>query len=133
MARLPDTDFRPWTKALHTAGAPSSIKNAHGYWGYEKGHGGHVICSVWDDKIMGGKAQAFIPSINKGGYREAASSLTTGDMVIIFLRSRFKNQGKVFPTLWRVDKINLTSTDQNNVGSLFLSNTPNEVKSLTDG
>jgi hypothetical protein len=81
-ARLPETEFLPWTKAFHAADAPSSIKNAHGYWGYEKGHGGHVICSVWDDKIMGRKAQAFIPSINKGGYREAASSLTTGDNLV---------------------------------------------------
>lgn len=54
MTRHFDTEFLPWTKALHAAGVPVSIKNAHGYWGYEKGHGGHVVCSVWDDKIMGG-------------------------------------------------------------------------------
>jgi hypothetical protein len=133
MAELRVTGFLPWTKAFQAAGAPESLKNARGYWGFENGHGGHVICSVWDDKIMAGEAQAFIPAANKGGYKEAALALNPGDEVIVVLRSRSKKHGKVLPTLWRVDKINLTSTDQNNVGSLFLSNTPNEVKSLTDG
>jgi hypothetical protein len=112
-ARLPETAFLPWTKALHAAGAPESIKTARGFWGFEKGHGGHVICSVWDDKIMAGEAQAFIPATNKGGYKEAALALNPGDEVIVVLRSRSNNHGKVLPTLWRVDKIDLTSTDVN--------------------
>ena len=124
-------NFLPWTKALHAAGAPAKIRNARGYWGVAEGHEGRVVCSVWSDHCDGVVGKASIPHINKGGYREAASALISGDEVIVVLRSRVSNEGSVLPTLWRVDCIDLNKTHSNNVGWLFLSKTNIQIGTIS--
>lgn len=68
-------------------------------------------------------AKTSIPKINKGGYREAASSLAPGDEVIVIVRSRETNRGAVLPTLWQVETVDLNRTHANNIGWLYLSET----------
>ena len=69
-----------------------------------------------------GQARAHIPKENRGGYKEAASQLEIGSRVIVVLRSRSTDLGKVMPTLWKVASKNFDQPGQNSIGFLVLEN-----------
>lgn len=115
--------FLPWTKAFEAAGVENMPRTARGFWGHAQGAGGHVVCSVWDNQIQMGRARAHIPKDNRGGYKEAASELEIGDLVIVLLRSRSTDRGKVMPTLWKVASKNFDQPRENSIGYLVLENT----------
>ena len=123
----PPSDFLAWRTAFEAAGVDDMPKNPRGYWGHETGWHGLVVCSVWDDKIRRGEARAYIPKANKGGYRKAAEILAINSEVIVILRSRSSQQGKVLPTLWRVSSIHLDEPIGDSIGYLQLKNTGKEL------
>lgn len=119
----PNSEFVTWTKAFEAAGVKDMPRNARGYWGHQCGLHGLVVCSVWDDKINLGEAKAYIPKVNKGGYLDAAKGLSTGDSVIVILRSRSTKMGKVLPTQWKVTSKYLDEPTSDSIGFLILKNT----------
>lgn len=123
----PSSGFLPWTKAFEAAGVKDIPGNARGYWGHHTGLHGHVVCSVWTDRLQTGEAKAYVPKVNRGGYKDAAEGLSIGDEVIVILRSRSTKRGKVMPTLWAVKSKNLDEPAGDSIGYLLLQNTGNEL------
>lgn len=119
----PSSNFLPWRKAFLAAGVEEIPGNPRGYWGHASGHGGKVVCSVWDDKIKDGNAKAFVPKVNKGRYREAAENIEIGSSVVVILRSRKSGLGKVMPTFWAVKSKHLNEPEGESIGYLLLENT----------
>jgi hypothetical protein len=119
--------FLPWRKAFIAAGVDDMPITPRGYWGHQSGLHGLVVSSVWDDRIQLGEAKAFVPIVNRGGYRKAAEKLSTGSEVIVILRSRSTELGKVMPTRWKVESRHLDEASGDSIGYLLLTNTGREL------
>lgn len=119
--------FLPWRQAFLAAGVEGIPRIPRGYWGHARGLGDRVVCSVWDDKIQAGEAKAFVPKVDRGGYRLAAENLEPGSTVVVILRSRGTKLGKVMPTLWAVKSKHLDEPQGDSIGYLLLENTGVEL------
>lgn len=72
---------------------------------------------------MLGQAHAHVPIKNRGGYRETAENSAVGDKVIVILRSRRTQLGKVMPTLWEIASKHFDQSAHNSIGYLLLTST----------
>lgn len=109
----------PFTRAFHALDALRDCRNARGYWGAARGRGGLVVCTIWSDQFP----YAYIPAINKGGYKDAALALEEGALVHVIARDRTTDRATPLPTVLRVSQVSHEARD-NHVGFLCLSHTP---------
>ena len=64
-------------------------------------------------------ARVHVPSVNKGGYRDACLALDPGDRVIVISRSRQTNRASLLPTTWVVQRF-VPDPSSNAIGWLDL-------------